>query len=151
MKAGDIVFVRGHSLLADAIRRFDPGEFSHCAIAVSDTEIFEAQGDALSHITKMKYDDYEIVSTNLTAIEIGRLNTLCRMLRWKPYDYIQDLGYVLADLFNVNENNFNNPNALICSEAVSLVLYLLGKLDKPMRNIKPNQLYPVLHGLFTAA
>lgn len=148
LKPGDIIFVRGHSFLADEIRHYDPGEFSHVCIAVSSSEIFEARGGTLSHETKFKYKDYEVISTNLSEIEIGRLVTLCKMLRWKPYDYIQDLGYVFHDLFGIPVERFNDRDALICSEAIALVLYLLGKLDQPMPNITPNQLFKLANTRF---
>jgi hypothetical protein len=67
LQAGDIIFIRGHSLFSNAVRFFDPGTFSHVAVAVSATHILEAQFYTRVRIAPMNYDEYEV-------IDLGRIN-----------------------------------------------------------------------------
>lgn len=147
MKAGDIIFVdRGTDWLSRVMKIYDPGPFTHVCIAISDEEIFEAQYYTRATIVPMHYKDYVTVPLNLTDKEAAKLGVLCEELEGKWYDYIQILGYVMKYYFGSNVDEFNNPNHLICSEAIGLILYLLDKIDNPLHNVTPNQLYEILRG-----
>lgn len=143
MKAGDIVFVRGHSPLSFLVRLIDKGEFSHVAIAVSETEVLEAEWFTKSRITPFYFTDYEIVDLGLTDEERKQVTDLAPKLVGKWYDYLQIIGYLF-------KGNFNNPNNLICSEMIAIILCDLRKITNysTVANIKPNELYRLLKGKF---
>lgn len=140
MRAGDIIFVRGRNLFSTAVRYFDPGEFSHVAIAVSETHILEAQWFTKSRITPFYFNDYEIFDLNLTPEEREFVVHNGIALTGKWYDYRQILSIVLR-------NPKNNPNFLICSEMVASLLGALGKFPyEEIIDLNPNQLYQKLKG-----
>jgi hypothetical protein len=140
MKAGDIIFVRGDSLLSKIIRFFDEGIFSHVAIAVSETEVIEANWNMKSNIVPFHYDNYEIVSLDLTNVQRSNVKKEASKLEGRWYDYIQIIGY----MFN---RRINNPRNLICSELVYLILSRIDFIDdKNIRECTPNELYRYLKG-----
>lgn len=148
MKAGDIIFVRGKSPLSKCVKFFDNGEFSHIAIAVSDTHIFEANWYTRAEITEFHFEDYEIIDLGLTEEERQLIVSESFKLIGKWYDYFQILWYILKRFFNPKgRNRFNNPNMLICSEAVYILLNKLGK-EEIVGNLNidatPNELYRYL-------
>jgi len=136
MKAGDILFVRGDSLLSSAIRLFDKGEFTHVAVAVSETHILEAQYFTKTRITPIYFEDYEIVRLDLPEYEVLKISI---QLVGKWYDYLQIVGYML-------DKKTNNPNQMICSELVATVLYQLGEIEdyNKVKDLTPNELYQYL-------
>ncbi|MEH7209917.1 YiiX/YebB-like N1pC/P60 family cysteine hydrolase [Priestia megaterium] len=157
MKSGDIVFVQGRGILARLIRFFDKGTFSHCAIAVSDNKIIEAQYFAKVRIDPFdptEYNYYEIIDLGLTKEQRNRIVGSSLKRLGKRYDYGQIVWYVLKDVFHLKgDNRFNNPNNLICSELAYIVLeesgvmHMLGEpRDGTFRGIDltPNQLYDLL-------
>jgi hypothetical protein len=146
MRAGDIIFVRGNNWLSKVVTYFDPGEFSHVAIAVSESDIFEAQYYMRANTVPMHYTNYVTVPLNLNEAEIEKLKVICTMLKGKWYDYKQILGYVLKAELDFNESYFNNPRHLICSEALGLILYMLDKIDSPLPNVTPNGLFRLVKG-----
>jgi hypothetical protein len=150
MKSGDIVFVYNKSVLSRIIRFFDKGKFTHVAIAVSDTEVFEAQYYTKARITEMKYKNYEIVNLGIEGEDIPKLVGLCKSLEGRWYDYLQILSYILQRVFNHTELMFNNPNMLICSEAVSLILSELKVTNKTFGDTTPNELYNKLQTISTS-
>lgn len=142
MRAGDLVFVRGHSPLSRLILLFDKGKWSHCAVAVSDTEIIEAQYFTKVKISKLeKYTDYEVVPMFLSPEEQDKLIAIAKTLEGRWYDYKQIAYYVLRNIFKLDKEPFwNNPNALICSE---LVFILFSAIDRIYGDayVTPNELY----------
>lgn len=134
IQAGDILFIRGKSIISKAVRLFDKGEFSHVAIAVSDTHILEAQYYTRSHITLNHYEDYEILRlSNFNKLDFLEIAI---SLIGKRYDYLQIMGH----MFN---KNINNPNQLICSEMVAVLLTELYQIDNCSKilDMTPNELY----------
>ena len=142
MQAGDLVFVRGRSLISRLVLYFDKGEWSHVAIAISDKEVIEAQYLSKVGIASLdKYDDYEVIPMNLTPWEQSKLLSIAKTLEGSWYDYRQVFYYVFRNIFKLNkEPMWNNPNALICSE---LVYVLYRSIDRIYGDdyITPNELY----------
>lgn len=139
MKAGDIVFVRGTSLISKLVRLFDNGEFSHVAIAVSDSEVIETNWNMKSKIVKFHYKDYEIITLNLTEVQRQRVPVIARSLEGKWYDYLQVISYIF-------KSRLNNPRHLICSELVYNILSEVGYVnDDSLLDITPNELYAILN------
>lgn len=144
MRAGDIIFVRGTSLLSRIIRFFDKGRYSHVAIAVSDTEILEAQYFTRSRIVKNYHEDYDIFDIGLSELQRSQVAWMSKNMTGKWYDYKQILGYIF-------KRPWDNPNNMICSELVAVMLNELCIL-RPSHNItigdfrmmKPNELYRYL-------
>lgn len=131
MKAGDIIFVRGHSIIDDAIRLFDEGPFSHVCVAVSETHIIEAQYSTKVQIAEMSYVDIEIVDLKLTDEQRDQLVHLAIELVGKRYDYLEIIGLMFR------EKDWRNPNTLICTEvAISLL--------KSLKIIPEGDMYPVI-------
>lgn len=139
MKAGDLVFVRGTSLISRLIRLFDKGEFSHVAVAVSETEIIEINWNMKSKIVPFHYDNYEIVDLKLTDSERKHVSAYSKGLTGIWYDYTQILGYLIMN------NKFNNPRYLICSELAYTILFEINRLPKGSnKDVTPNGLYKLL-------
>ncbi|MCS0827458.1 hypothetical protein NX029_26440 [Cytobacillus firmus] len=138
MKAGDIIFVRGNSLISKFVRFFDKGAFSHVVIAVSETEVLEAQYFTKSRITPFYFDDFEIVDLQLSQEEQMHVKNLSPSLTGKWYDYWQIISIML-------KANVNNPNHYICSEIIAIILSSLGKYEyRQIKDVTPNQLYKLL-------
>ena len=156
LNKGDIVFVKGKSIISKTIMAFDKGKFSHCGIAISDTTMIEAE---YSHRTgavifdPSNYSDYEVIDLGLDATQRESVKREALALIGKRYDFGQILWYVIGDLFNIKgKNRFNNPNNLICSELVYIVLHnskvlddlgIKESFDKGV-DLTPNQLYDLL-------
>lgn len=138
MRAGDVVFVRGNSIVSKAIRFFDKGRFSHVAIAVSDTHVIETNWNMRSKIVEFYYDDYEIVELPLTDEQRVRVIVEAKLLEGIPYDYLQILFLMFA-------SRLNNPRYFICSELVYTILKNVGYLtDTSLRDSTPNEMYGAL-------
>jgi hypothetical protein len=148
MKTGDIIFVRGHSPLSKIIRFFDKGRFSHVAIAVSETHIFEADWYTKAVIKPFHFDDFEIVDLEFTKEEMEIIVHGAIQLTGKWYDYWQIPWYIIKKLFNLKgKNRFNNPNMLICSEAVFDLLEKTNKIVSAKGldiDVTPNQFYKII-------
>lgn len=143
MQPGDIVFVRGTSFISKLIMKYDKGNFSHVAIAVSDTHVLEAQSYTKSRIVPIYFKDYEVIDLGLTDEERQLVVDNSKLLVGRSYDYLQ----ILSILFKLK---LNNVNSLICSELVVLMLMELDIVDMDeyfeLINYTPNQLYNYLKG-----
>jgi hypothetical protein len=145
MRAGDIVFVRGNTLISRLIRFFDKGEFTHVAIAVSDTHVVEAQRFTPVRIAPMMtFEDYELVSLDLTEEQRDKLIKLAFQATGQLYDYVQAFSYVFRRFLRTGV--WNNPNAVICSELVAKLLADVGYLEPSAEifDYTPNELWEVL-------
>jgi len=138
LEVGDIVFVRGHTALSKLVRLFDKGEFSHVAVAVSESHVIEAEWNTKSIITPFSHKDYEIIRFDLSEVDKDRLIKKAIQLTGRWYDYPQMLGYMFH-----KETQWGNPKKLICSEIAYELLFEVG-IDVKDRNIAPNQLYAAL-------
>jgi hypothetical protein len=146
MKSGDIVFVRGNSLISWLIKLFDHGQFSHVAIAVSDNEVLEAEYNTKTRITPFYFTDYEIVDLGLSDEERKRVEELAPKLVGYGYDFLEILTIFMRNVFDRKFKIWNSPQAYICSEIVEIVLSDIGVISKDMdlKNITPNELYDYL-------
>ncbi len=156
MRCGDIVFVAGKGFISDAIRFFDKGNFSHCGLAVSANGMLEAEYSHRVNVVPFNPSNYirhEVIDLGLTELQRNRVREEASKLIGKKYDFTQIVWYVLKDLFNLKGNNrFNNPNNLICSELVYIVLEQSGILNdlgidtEDIRGVDltPNQLYDLV-------
>lgn len=142
MRTGDLVFIKGRSPISKLILYFDKGKWSHCAVAVSDTEIIEAQYFTRVKISKLeKYEEYEVVPMNLFPFEQEKIIAISRTLEGQWYDYRQIMYHVLKNAFKVDKGPFwNNPNALICSELVYILFRAVDRIYGDAY-ITPNELY----------
>lgn len=133
METGDLIFVRGHSLISNIVRAVDKGEFSHVAMAVSPTHVIEAEWSTKSVITPVHYEDYEVVSLDLTEEQKDIIIKKAIQLTGRWYDYPQALGYLFS-------RKWGSPKNLVCSEIVYLLLKEIG-LDLGNPDVTPNELY----------
>ncbi|MCY8256442.1 hypothetical protein MOC12_21020 [Bacillus spizizenii] len=139
MKAGDVIFVRGTSFVSRLVRFFDKGQFSHVAIAVSETHVIETNWNMTSKIVPFHYEDYESVELKLTDFQRRCVPVIARRYEGRMYDYIQVIGYIF-------KSRLNNPRHLICSELVYNILSEVGYVrDERLRDITPNELYELLN------
>jgi hypothetical protein len=146
MKCGDIIFVRGKGILPSLIKHFDHGEFSHCCIALSENVILEAQYNTKSIITPFTYDDYEIVSLELTEEQRRKVLELGVDLVGHNYDYLEIWSIFLREVWNKKLKINNSPKNYICSELVEVLLSEVGVIpqDKNLRDMTPNELFTYL-------
>lgn len=140
MQAGDIVFVRGKTLMSKLIRFFDKGEFSHVAMAVSPNLIIEAQYGTKVRIVpfRFNYEDCEIVDLGLTEEQRKQIQRNANKYVGKRYDYLQAIGLAL-------KRGIDNQNAYICTEIIHEMLGCVGYECCP-NDMKPNELYRYLKG-----
>lgn len=136
IETGDIIFVRGNGILSKLVRFFDKGEFSHVAIAVSDTHILEANWNIRSKITKMEYTDYEVIRLkDITQEQKDMIPELAKSLQGRWYDYFQILGILM-------KSRINSPQQLICSEIVYMILLGIGyEDDVTLLDSTPNMMW----------
>ncbi|MCY9737461.1 hypothetical protein M5X17_27550 [Paenibacillus alvei] len=144
-KTGDILFVRGHSLMSRIVKLTD-GEYSHCAVAMNDDgHILEAQSFTKSRIVPIYFNDYDVVHLSLTEEQRHMVVDMGIRLTGIPYDYSQAIGYLIEKIFKFNKNHFlDSPDKLICSELVDLLLYLVGYIEEYIGDKTPNQLHKYL-------
>jgi hypothetical protein len=152
IKTGDILFVRGESIFSPIIRYFDKGNFSHCAIAISDTHILEAQYFRKVQIVPFYYGDnqIEIIDLGMNEEQKRKLISIGLQLTGTWYDYPQLAWYVLKKWFKLEgTNKFNNPNNMICSELINHILLTTGYITsaEKVEDLTPNQLYNFLKNL----
>lgn len=135
MKAGDLIFVRGNSIISKAVRFFDPGRFSHVAIAVSPTHVIETNWNMRSRIVEFSYEDFELVRLNLSDRQREQIPAAARELEGRFYDYLQILAYIF-------KSRVNNPRFLICSELVYRTLLAVGfAVPSEYEDATPNEMY----------
>lgn len=138
MQAGDLVFVRGNSPISYLVRLFDKGKFSHIAVAVSPTHIIEAEYSTKVRISKMEYEDFEIVDLGLTKEQRDAITHEAIQCVGQWYDYLQILGYVFSP-----KTFWGSPNSFICSELAYKLLNSVGiKIGNEFT--KPNEMYNLL-------
>lgn len=142
-QAGDIVFVRGKSIISNLIRLFDKGQFSHVAIFVSDIHIIEAEYNTEVRITEFKYKDYEIVHLNLAKYEQSHVKRIAQRFVGRKYDYLQIIRLLIELRLGFKLFAHNSPKSVICSELAGYILEELGKYNGTA-NLTPNQLYQLL-------
>jgi hypothetical protein len=156
VRRGDIVFVQSKGLISKLIRFFDKGKYSHCSIAVSDSRVIEANYDtrvAVRPLEKNRCNIIEVVDLGLKPEQRRSIYNESMKYVGKRYDYVQILWYVLRKVFHLKgRNKFNNPNHMICSELVFLVLDEIGALkdlgikesiDRGI-DLTPNELYDLV-------
>lgn len=156
MRRGDIVFVQGKGIISRMIRFIDKGTFSHCAIAISESRVIEADVDtkvAVRPFDKNEYNLVEVIDLGLTAKQRREVYEASMKMVGTKYDYIQLLWYGLRKLFNLNgKNRLNNPKYVICSELIFLVLDEIGVLEElgiedtfnKGSDLTPNELYDLV-------
>jgi hypothetical protein len=152
IQTGDIIFVRGNSIISKIIRFFDTGRFSHVCIAVSNTHILEAQYLNRVEIKPFYYGKKEIEIVDLGLNEDQKLKVISvgLSLTGTWYDYTQLFYYVFKKIFKLEGRNFlNNPNNLICSELINQILIKNGYIEKheQVEDLTPNQLYNFLKNI----
>lgn len=149
IKTGDIIFVRGTSIISKIIRFFDKGRFSHACIAISNTHILEAQYLKKVSIKPFYYGkkQIEIIDLGMNEEQKRKVISIGLSLTGTWYDYPQLIYYVFKKLFKLEGRNFlNNPNNLICSELINQILLTTGyiKSNEKVEDLTPNQLYNFL-------
>ena len=135
MQAGDIIFVKGRTPMSALIRLFDPGEFSHVAMAVSKTHILEAQYGTRTRIVpfRFKMEDCKIIDLGLPPKDRRTIETNSIYYVGKKYDYLQAiyLGF---------KKGYDNTNNMICTEVIHELLKESGYMCCP-HDMTPNELY----------
>lgn len=144
MKAGDLIFVAETGFIPDLIRDFDHGPFDHVAIAVSDTQILEAQYGHKVSVKDFPYaeDKYAIISLNLTDKEIARIPEFDNKYEGEDYDFEEIISIAVRLLLGLEHIDLlNNKNEVICSELAAYFAQNFGKAEKGTDLLAPNQLF----------
>lgn len=144
MKAGDIIFIDGGTLKSWLIKKLLKSQFSHVALAVSETDIIEI--DFLKKVQQKPnpYKNYCI--GRVKGVNTEQLKEVVKFAESKigvSYDYLQILGLFLETVFNIR-NYINQRNRLICSELIYLAYYSQGidlMPNKSIEDITPEDLY----------
>jgi uncharacterized protein YycO len=145
MHCGDVIFVREKGIISSIIRFFDKGKFNHVCICVGEDQIIEAEYNTRVRITEFTYDDYEIISLNLTDEQKNRVKEIAKKFVGEKYDFLEILSIWLRICFGITElSKFNSPKAVICSELVAYFLEDLGLASKGVELLAPNELYRYL-------
>ncbi len=156
LKRGDLVFVKGKGIIANTITFFDKGTFSHCAIAISESQVIEADYDTRVTVSLFKKEDYsviEVIDLGLSPRQRERIYQEALTHIGKKYDFMQIVWYLIGKAFRIDgRNKFNNPSYLICSELVYIVLRETGALielgiEDSFKNgadLTPNELYDLV-------
>lgn len=146
MRKGDILFVRGKSLISKVINSVD-GPYSHVALALSDDTILEAQRFTESRIVKNYHVDYDIHRLDLTDEQRDMIVECALQLIGREYDYAQVVGTLFNRLFHITRKN--NRSKFICSELVVEMLYIIGYIDEcdkeAIIHCTPNELFEFIH------
>lgn len=137
MRPGDIVFVRGHDVVSNIIRLFEPGPYTHVAVAISSTQIIEAQYATKVHIAEMDYNDYTVIDLNLTDEQREKVPELATDLVGRWYNYLEILGILF------NQRKWTIPRALICTQVAMKILTELNVIPKQdmFPYLKPNEFF----------
>ncbi|MCY9056039.1 hypothetical protein MOE90_20555 [Bacillus spizizenii] len=156
VKKGDIIFVQGKGVVSRIIRVFDKGKFSHVAIAMSESQVIEADVDTKVAVRPLSMDKYrmvEIVDLELTLKQREEVVKSALKMVGTKYDYIQLLWYALRKIFGFRgRNRLNNPKYVICSEMVFRALNEAGILEdlgidesyEDGIDLTPNELYDLV-------
>lgn len=146
LQIGDIVFVRGTSLVSQIIRKID-GQYSHVTMMVTDYDSIEAVYHSKCKIMPFEHEDYDVLRLDLTEEQRAKILSVAKTLEGKRYDFLQILRILYEDLFHrKGEYKFNSPNRLICSEAVVIILQEIGAIPRGIvpKDTTPNRLYEYL-------
>jgi len=146
LQVGDIVFVRGTSLISQLIRKID-GQYSHVTMMVTDYDSIEAVYHSKCKIKPFEHEDYDVIRLDLTKEQQDKILSVAKTLEGKRYDFLQILRIIYEDLFHRRgEYKFNSPNRLICSEAVVIILQEIGAIPRGIvpKDTTPNRLYEYL-------
>ncbi len=126
MRAGDILLVRGNGLASKLIKAITHSEYSHVALAISDTDIIEIDVFKKVSIHPNSYLDYDLVHVyNLTDTQRDSVIAYALAQLDLQYDYIQLMGLLIEILFHAR-SYLNSKNRLICSELIDLAFLSQG-------------------------
>lgn len=145
MQPGDVVLVRGHSWTSALIRLFDPGAYTHAALAVSVSHIVEIDLLFPARINPLTYKDFDVIPMGFSAAEQRELTSraigLCGTVQ---YDKAQAAWYAIRRLLRVRQrkNPWDNPQDYICTELVQRLLADFGRLPpyELIGSLTPNEL-----------
>jgi uncharacterized protein YycO len=156
VRRGNILFVQGKGILGNLIRLVDKGTYSHCAIVVSDKHVIESDYDTSVAVVRFDSSEYRIIDEidlGLTHEQRKAVHDKALEYVGKKYDYVQLIWYVIRKIFKLKgKNPLNNPNNIICSELIFLVLSETGILKdlgiedtfKYGNDLTPNELYDLV-------
>lgn len=148
--------MQGKGIISKVIRIFDKGKFTHCAIAISDSEVIEANYDtkvAIRSFDPKKYKEIEVLDLGLNEHQRQKVYISAMEQLGKRYDYLSLMWYVIRKIFRLRgKNRLNNPNHVICSELVFIALDKSGALkDLGIEqgfnrgiDLTPNELYDLV-------
>lgn len=143
MKAGDLIFVASSGFVPDAIRFFDHGVFDHVCIAISDTQIIEAQYGQKVSVKDFPYSDYEhaIIDLGLTPEQVNQIPTFDNRYLGEDYNYEEIVSVAIRLIGFKNFDLLDNKNAVICSQLAGYFAINFGKAANGTQMLAPNQLF----------
>lgn len=143
MKAGDLIFVAETGLIPDVIRLFDHGPFDHVCIAISDTQIIEAQYNERVSIKEFSYADeeYAVIDLGLTASQLAEVPEEDKKFIGERYNLPEIISIGIRLIGFENFDLLDNKNEKICSQLAALFAENFGKADKGTELLAPNQLF----------
>lgn len=149
MEIGDVIFVREQGIIPSIIRFYDKGKFNHVCMCVGENQIIEAEYNTRVQIIDFNYDDYEIISFNLTDEQKNKIKEIAKQFVGEKYDFLEIISIWLRICFGITElSKFNSPKSVICSELVAYFLEDLKLVSRGTELLAPNELYKYLKEKF---
>lgn len=149
-----IVFTKPRTFLpifSYAIRAYQRSEYSHVAIILTDKRgrefVYEAVGSGIRFVAKKVWlEKVSIVSMftlKVSPYEYRVLMDYCIENAGLEYGFMQNIGVVIANIFNMKSNPFKKGKN--CSEVLAEILIRLGyKISKPLDLVTPKDIFILL-------
>ena len=145
MKRGQLVFVKGTSIISKLINLID-GVYCHVALALSENTVLESQRFAESRIIKNYHERYDLVDITLTDDQMRSLIDSSLNFIGYDYDYKQIAYTFFGEFFKISR--FNDRGKFICSELIVEVLFDIGYFNDSeyakLVHATPNELFQAI-------
>lgn len=143
MRAGQLIFIAETGKIPDLIRFFDHGAFDHVCIAISDTQIMEAQYQEKVNIKDFPYTDveYAVIDLDLTPEQITKIPEVDKKYLGESYNYEEIISIAIRLIGVKGFDLLDGKNEVICSQLAALFAQNFGKAEKGTELDAPNQLF----------
>lgn len=139
-----------------AICLWDKTNYSHVYFQFKNVKydvdmIYQSSSTMLNYMSKEVFLHHNTIAYEfkiaVTNEQYDKLMKNCIISAGLPYSIMQIFGIILADVFNLKSNLFQNKDKYVCSEWVAEQLEELGyQFNKDLGLVKPSDIYRVLNG-----
>lgn len=147
----EIIFIKGNGLVSKAIQLVTRGKWSHVAIFLDESTLFETEWSTKCRLIDINDTDYlekehEIISVPINENQKNLLQIITYMSLGKKYDFKLIVKLFFKALLGYKIKS-NSSETLVCSELVGYVLLSLGIFtykEASIANTSPQELYEIL-------